>query len=321
MICSAGHGKKVMRWQMAGIAVACLILAANNSSAQTPAPTGQPAPSHQAQRSELSAIKNSIEQISRAEEAQVQREAENTDDHASRDLAAQEAMATWAKFSFFVTLASVILSGGGLIALLYSLRLNRNATNAAQNAVIVARDTNEAQSRAWVSVNCQLGKPTRGTTHGGIEGVYFDVACLAQNHGRSPATSVSFHAEIALLGPGAPSMEGRMIEYCNAIRERAEHEAEAIFPEAVKQLGHMVFLPTAEIEAAMADRDFKMIAPIVYGCLNYQSPYTKGVRQTRFAYSVVSVNESGQAVVLMPNKCDWLDQPIHLAGPGTIITD
>lgn len=307
------------------MAVACLILGplvANDSGAQSPPLKGQSALIQQAQPPELFNIENSTERIARAQEAnRVQREAEKKDDHASRDLVAQESMATWAKFSFFATLASVILSGGGLLALLYSLHLNRRATNAAQNAVVVARETNEAQSRAWVSVNCQLGKPVREKTHAGIEGIYFDVACHAQNHGRSPATSVSFHAEIALLGPGAPSMEGRMIEYCDAIRTRAEHEAEAIFPEAIKQFSHMVFLPTADIEGAIAGQGFKMIAPIVYGCLNYKSPYTKGVRQTRFAYSVVSVNESGQAMVLMPDKPNWLELPIHLAGPGTIVAD
>lgn len=306
------------------MAVGWLILgqSVNNASAQTRKPQGQAAPTHQTQPSELSAIKDGIERIARAQEAERdQHKADKADEYARRDLDAQEAMATWAKLAFFATLTGIILSGGGLLALLHSLRLNRQATNAAQDAVLVARETNEAQSRAWVSVNCQLGKPERGKTHTGVEGIYFNVVCAAKNHGCSPATSVSFHAEIALLGSTCPSMEGRMIEYCDAIRKRAEHEAEAIFPEADNQLSHMVFLPTADVESDIAVKDFKMIAPIVYGCLNYKSPYTKGVRQTRFAYTVVSVNEKGQALVLMPDKPDWLDVPIGLAGPGTIVAD
>ncbi len=313
-----------IRVLLAGMAVGWLILgqSVSNTSAQTRNPQVQSAPTHQTQPFELSAIKDRIERIARAQEVERdQHKADKADEYARRNLDAQEAMAAWAKLAFFATLAGIILSGGGLLALLYSLRLNRRATNAAQDAVLVARETNEAQSRAWVSVNCQLGKPERGKTHAGVEGIYFNVVCAANNHGRSPATSVSFHAEIALLGSKCPSMEERMTEYCDAIRKRAEHEAEAIFPEVNKQLAHMVFLPTTDVEFDIAGKDFKMIAPIVYGCLNYKSPYTKGVRQTRFSYSVVSAGENGQAFVLMPDKPGWLDVPIGLAGPGTIVAD
>lgn len=152
-----------------------------------------------------------LERIAKAHEAAVaQREAEKTDDRPTRDLAAQEAMARWAKLSFLVAVVSATLSIGGLIALLYSLMLNRKATAAAQSAVAVARETNESQSRAWVSAVCMLEKPTVGMTQAGVKGIYFNVACQAKNHGHSPATGVSFHAEIALVGKNTLSPDEQM---------------------------------------------------------------------------------------------------------------
>jgi len=296
------------------------LLLNNVASAQTPRSQGQTLASQQTQSTKPPMTDDSFKPTAQAQViGQDQHQADKPDSYASRNLDAQENMVKWAKRTYFTTLMGLILSAGGLFALLYSLRLNNKATTAAQNAVLVARETNEAQSRAWVSVECQLGKPTRGKTHLGVEGIYFNVESTSKNHGHSPATSVSFHAEIALLGPGSPSMEERMADYCDTIIKHAGHEAEAIFPDAIKLFNHMVFLPNADIEAALEGKDFKMISPVVYGCLNYKSPYTKGIRQTRFVYTLVSFNENAQAIVLMPDKPNWLDLPICLAGPGTII--
>jgi hypothetical protein len=267
-------------------------------------------------------ISTLLDRIARAQEANVaQREAEKADDRPSRDLAAQEAMANWARLSFFATVVGILLSGGGLLALLYSLRLNRRATDAAHKAVAVAKETNEAQSRPWVSVSCALGKPNRSKTHAGVEGIYFNVVCQAKNHGRSPATGVSFHAEITLLTRNTLPAEELMAAYCDGIRARSEHDAEAIFPDATSTHQHSVFLPMADIEDDLRSKDFKMIAPVVYGCLNYQSPYTTGVRQTRFVYHLATTSDDGNALVLRPDQVDWLSRPILFMSPGTIVSD
>ncbi|MFZ3018459.1 MAG: hypothetical protein WA056_08400 [Gallionella sp.] len=264
----------------------------------------------------------SADRIARALEAGVaQREADKSDDRPARDLNAQEEMARWAKVSFFVILASAIVSGLGLFALIYSLRLNQRATTAAQSAVAVARETNESQSRAWLSAVCMLERPSEGTTQGGIDGIYFNVACQAKNHGRSPATSISFHAEIALLRKDSLEPQEMMNKYCDSIRERADRDAEALFPDSTTSLGHMVFLPKKDIASDLATKDFKMISPVVYGCLNYKTLYTKGVRQTRFLYYLATVNDVGQVMVLRPDDPNWLKQPIGLTQPGTVTTD
>lgn len=283
-----------------------------------------PAVSHisveHSQSPDASVISEQLERIAKTQEA-LQREAEKVDDRPARNLEAQETMAYWAKPAFFVSLLSAIVSGFGLIALLYSLRLNRKATTAAQDAVAVARETNESQSRAWVSAVCTLEKPIAGVTDTGSKGIYFNVSCQAKNHGRSPATGVSFHAEIALVGINTPSPELQMKKFCDSIRERSDHDADAIFPEASATFGHNVFLTQRDIDRDLADKEFKMITPVVYGCLNYKSIYTKGVRQTRFVYYVVTVDQTGQGMVLRPDQPNWLEHSIGLAQPGTVTTD
>lgn len=267
-------------------------------------------------------VAQSVERIAKALEATVaQKEADKSDDRPARDLGAQEEMAKWARFSFLVTLIGAIVSGLGLFALLCSLRLNRRATEAAQTAVTVARETNESQSRAWLSANCMLEGPEEGTTHLGVDGIWFNVACQAKNHGRSPATAVSFHAEIALVGKDTPDPKSMMEKYCDSIRERADRDAEAIFPDSTALMGHTVFLAKKDIAADMATKDFKMISPVVYGCLNYKTLYTKGVRQTRFVYHVSTINAQGQIMVLQPESQNWLSQRIALTAPGTVTTD
>lgn len=273
-------------------------------------------------QNEISEISRSIDRIVVAQEAVLaSQQTSRAEELALRDLDAQESMAIWAKISTFVAFLSILLSGGGLIALLMSLRLNRQATQAAENAVVVAKQSNTAQSRAWVSVACSLGAPKVGRTQAGVNGIYFNVCCTAKNHGNSPATGVSFHAEMILLGIDCFSKNEGMIKYCDSIRTRAGYEAEAVFPGATIQVSHMVFLPLDSIESSIRGKDFKSISPTVYGCLNYKSPHIDDIRQTRFAYYVTSINENGSPVAIMPDKPDWLEKPILLAGPGTIVAD
>ncbi|BBL73984.1 hypothetical protein [Methylomagnum ishizawai] len=244
-----------------------------------------------------------------------------SDQLALLDLAAQQAMAQWAKYSFFTTVAGLILSAAGLVALLISLRHTRIATAAAESAAKVAKDALSAETRAWVSVDCMLSPPELGRTQSGDEGIYFNVMCKATNHGASPATSVTFHAKLSLLGAGSASPNELLSEYCGRIRARVDHDAGTIFPGADIGTEHMVFLSHADIRTDIAQKDFKVISPVVYGCINYKSPHVDGIRQTRFLYHVTTCNNQGQAMVLLPETDGWLAKPIVLTQPEMIIAD
>lgn len=112
-----------------------------------------------------------------------------------------------------------------------------------------------------------------------------------------------------------------MITYCDGIRARADHTGEALFPGDEGDYSHMVFLPIATIEDDLASKDFKMIAPIIYGCINYKSDHTNGINQTRFAY-MVATESDGVAKVLMPDESgEWLKQPVGLALPNIVAAD
>ena len=163
--------------------------------------TATPRVSNLPLQAEIAKVREALDRIAQAQEAAAAaHNSKKADELSARDLVAQEASAHWAMVNTIVASAGLVLSAGGLLALLASLRLNRQAILAAEHAVVVARESNAAQSRAWVSIVCVLSSPTLSRTHQGVEGVYFNVIGTAENHGNSPATSVSFHAEIALRG-------------------------------------------------------------------------------------------------------------------------
>lgn len=102
---------------------------------------------------------------------------------ANRDLAAQEEMATWARRTFYGSLAGIIVSAVGLIVIVYSLRLNDDATRTAQAAVRIAEAANEIQSRAWISIDCVMREIHHAKTHLGVDGTYATIFCRIKNHG------------------------------------------------------------------------------------------------------------------------------------------
>ncbi|BBJ22609.1 hypothetical protein [Candidatus Nitrotoga sp. AM1P] len=109
----------------------------------------------------------------------------------------------------------------------------------------------------------------------------------------------------------------KMTKYWNDILARVDNPAEAIFPSEIMQVSHMVFLPQADIQKAMQNNQLKLIHPIIYGCLNYNTPHVKGIRQTRFSCHVGSF-EGNSIVSLKPNNSNWLQNPIVLMRPATI---
>ncbi|WP_156891596.1 hypothetical protein [Nevskia ramosa] len=307
-----------------------VVLAIPNSQAQknAPAPPATQQPQATA-ASENSAIAAQLEKIAQAQQAsiaiqQAEREAQKNDDHDKRDLAAQEAMAGWAMWSVLIVFIGTGLSAVGLWQLIRSLRLTRDATVAAQSAVQVARDTNEAQVRPWISVSCSLGEPKREKTQAGTDGIFFNVTCKAKNHGRSPAINVAFRVELSLCSQSTPVAHELMTRYCDKERSKTgqnDVHAQTIFPDEESIHSCHVFLSDTAI-----DENFKAlgwyISPVVYGCLSYKSPYTNRVHQTRFSYIVSSFDaEKKYPVVIRPDQPDWLSAPIFLAKPATIICD
>lgn len=105
------------------------------------------------------ALESQIERIAAALEAiEADRYVAADQERAARNLDAQEGTAKWAEYMFWVAGLQAFLSFGGLIALLYTIGLNREATKAAvkaaeaaETAVKVAQKTAKQQLRAYLS--------------------------------------------------------------------------------------------------------------------------------------------------------------------------
>lgn len=175
--------------------------------------------------------------------------------------------------------------------------------------------------RPWVSLTCGLANGFRsGTTQFGVEGYYLSLRGVARNHGRSPATNVIFRAELGLMGVGR-SYEDVMNVFCDRFRQIPDQIAETIFPDASLAVSHELFLPQNDVDRALAAADFKAIFPFVYGCIQYKSEHTEGIRQTRFGYHLCRVRDDGQPMALMQDGPDWLEQTIALVEPSLSAPD
>jgi len=241
----------------------------------------------------------------------------NTDaeeERAIRDLKAQEEMAVWARRTFYGSLAGIFVSTIGLIAIVYSLRLNDDATRAAQAAVKIAETSNEIQSRAWISATCCLTNVHHAKTHLGVDGTYANVICQIKNHGNSPAVLVRFNAESILLPKASPETE--LADFAAKHQAVSNEALFSLFPGDTTELSHYIFFST-EMVGNKKDKN-NWIHPSVVGVVTYKTANSTQTRQTGIFYLIVSPGENGSAMVVIPSDTLHLPTTITLAGPPII---
>jgi negative regulator of sigma E activity len=166
------------------------------------ASTNQDAPQSNAAPLALESIKNEIERIARALESSIDKpKPAEEEEHADRDLLAQERMAWWAMWTFFAALASVVLTIVAAFLLWRTLVYTKSAADAAIDAAKhgrtaaiaathavgvavrqadISQDTAERQLRAYVSV---ASKRRPALKIGAIP----EARLVVQNHGQTPA--------------------------------------------------------------------------------------------------------------------------------------
>lgn len=236
-----------------------------------------------------------------------------------RDLAAQEEMARWARWQLILSAAALVVSAGGLVALLRSLALTRDATRSARDAVEVAKLDHEAQSRAWLSVDCVLNTLGWVPVHDDERGAGFTLTITVVNHGASPATSVRVDATMGIAPPDV-SARTRLHELSDQRRRELDtNSGDAIFPGVSKVFTHRLILPAKTFESELKDGGF--IAPYVCGCVTYLSAGTSTVRQSKFFHFVGEVGADGCGQALKPSDPDWLRESVLLMRPGTFLAD
>lgn len=108
----------------------------------------------------------------------------------ARGLSANEAQARWARWSAYAAVVQFIVSGIGLVALIYTLRQTDSSLRVARRANLIARQIGEAQTRAYLSItDAVLTFDEWGVA---------DLNLTIRNTGQSPARDVSWRFELAL---------------------------------------------------------------------------------------------------------------------------
>lgn len=146
-------------------------------------------------------IERQIERIAGALEA-IEADPHAAADQArsQRDLEAQEGMAKWAEHLFWATVVQIALSVGGLIAIIYSLALNRTATKAAvtaaeaaQKSVNITLDTARKELRAYVGLEKIDAVPGGSEQNGKVVVNVWRLTPIWKNNGHTPARRVVTH--------------------------------------------------------------------------------------------------------------------------------
>lgn len=214
----------------------------------------------------------------------------------------------------------------GLVGLAFTVVYAQRAWSAAARQAELARESIAAEHRPWLSLNCAPDSPLEpGRTHLGVDGFYMGIVARSRNHGRAPATNVSFHAELSLMGPETGGPEEILRRFMGDVRERGRGQGVTLFgEETTEDLGFTVFLPQPDIDASIAHSaaltpTLVHISPVIVGCLNYASDHTEGVRQTGFAALLSRVGPGGHAFVIDPTVPNWWTQKIAMNTAWTIV--
>lgn len=246
----------------------------------------------------------------------------NPTEHDQRDLEAQEAMALWAKRTFYISLASSVVSLIGLIAIVYSLRLNDDATIAAQHAVSEARRSNDIQNRAWLSVSCDVEDLRNDTTQQTrVDGLYVNVVCSVKNHGNAPAIGVRLNVEADVIGSHRPDIHAWLTEFSERWINAPTENTGCVFPGATVRLAHYVFLPHDIMLGAATTNSIGAVFPQIIGCISYAYPAGISRAQTRFHFHLAAPGEHGFAKAVVPTAEGKLTGVIGVCHPIATYTN
>jgi hypothetical protein len=177
--------------------------------AQTGSPNSQQQPAQRAEPVaplDLAPINQSLNRIHKSIEA-LKAAPESPDEYrrAEGDLIAQEEMARWAMWMTIATIASVLVSGVGVVAVIVTLRQNAHNTRIAMmgvkrssQSIRLAKDTARRQLRAYIGI--------RSADIQRIEGIQPKLSCKLEafNSGQTPAYALVSKISFDLEEKGEP---------------------------------------------------------------------------------------------------------------------
>lgn len=229
------------------------------------------------------------------------------------DLDAQQQMAFFTRLMGYTAIAGIVIGFGSAILIYATLRATQQMTSDSQAV-------GNAQSRAWLSIDCSLAPHSISESTQGRRGIYLNALPKLQNHGRSPATNVSFHADVKILNSESGTPDEMLRKFCAEISSQNKFFAEAIFPGSRSDLSHNAVLWLDDIEIELEHKSFKAFSAYLLTCTTYQCGYSQKIHQTQAAYMLAN-HEAGSPKVMGPYQDDWLERPISLVHPGLIFVN
>lgn len=133
------------------------------------------------------------------------------------DLIAQKSMADSTKEIVWLTKIQLALALAGTFALLWTLYLNRRATDAAVNAVKVTREIGEKQVRAYIGRETDILK--NSVDHGSNKPIGIQVGVSLKNYGNSPAEITEFFVDVVTF-PSFAAMREVVFQVPDGVREK-----------------------------------------------------------------------------------------------------
>ena len=260
-------------------------------------------------------IKDRCIALTGAHQAECIKEAiETSGEHqrAEQDVTAQQQMAMWARWMLGATVVMAAITMFGVIFVWQTLVATRE----------IAKETKEigdSQSRAWLSVECSLGQHEIQTMQNREDAFSINAFAAVQNHGHSPAADIAFYAEAVFLNEFSETPIEMLRRFCEGRVSKGGFVGEAVFPGSTIELSHMVVLRLSDIEAEIANKDFKAVFPYLLTCTAYKCCHTGNIYQTGTAH-MISNTENRIPQAIGPYRDDWLTRPIRLTRPGLIIT-
>jgi len=171
---------------------------------------------------------------------------------------------------------------------------NRDAANAATKAANVAEQTLIITERPWVKVDEVIA--TGPLTFRADGRASINLSFHLKNIGHSIATGIYLRPQ--LMGNTFDQQIfdrpfDRQTEWCDKVRKEAPRARwlKTLFPGDDTWQGMGLELTKEEIESSSATNPYpesrgKFILPMIYGCVNYQFPFSKEIHQTRFIFSI-----------------------------------
>lgn len=211
------------------------------------------------------------------------------------DLLAQRSMAESTEKMLYVSLIQIVLSVIGTIIVLYSLHLNRCATNAAITTSKIAADQ-FAADRPWISLLLYSAGPFINSIYDEKminNGIIFRFTWI--NSGRSPALNIKAHTYIIALNREDYPLDAP-IDY-EMIFEHSRISRKINSDENVSALG-----PNMEFSSGVVildDRDASLFREhksrvFVYACVQYKDIYSTEMRKSECTYEFFYQSDTPQ---------------------------